>query len=105
MSLSIRLKALREEQKESLQDVATAVGVSKTHIWELERGTTKNPSIELIKKLAIHFKVTIDHLTSGDDNNSYYAFARELEEKELAKEDLDFLRDAVKMLEGKKKGN
>lgn len=104
MSLSLRLKALREDKKESLQDVANAVEVSKTHIWELERGTTKNPSIDLIRKLAGHFKVTIDHLTAGEDNNSYLAFARELEEKNLAKEDLEFLRDAVKMLEGKKKG-
>lgn len=104
MSLSLRLKSLREKNKESLQDVADSVEVSKTHIWELERGTSKNPSIELIKKLALHFKVTIDHLTSGEVNNSYQAFARELEEKKLAEEDLAFLREAVKMLEGKSKG-
>lgn len=105
MSLSMRLKALREEKKESLQDVANDVEASKTHIWELERGTTKNPSIDLIKKLATHFQVTIDHLTSGEDNNSYLAFARELEEKKLEEEDLEFLRNAVKMLEGKKRGS
>lgn len=104
MTLGLKLKSLREENKQSLQFVADSVDVSKTHIWELERGTSKNPSIELIKKLAIHFKVTIDHLTSEQENNTYQAFARELEEKQLADDDMEFLRDAVKMLEARSKG-
>ena len=51
MPLSTKLKELRARSRESLQQVADAVGVSKAHIWELERGTSKNPGLDLLKKL------------------------------------------------------
>lgn len=62
MSLGARIKELRLKHGQSLQDVADEVGVSKTHIWALERGETSNPSMELLKKLAEHFKVTLEYL-------------------------------------------
>jgi len=57
MSLGAKLKQLRVRNRESLQDVATAVGASKTHIWDLETGRSSNPSMELLTKLAAHFNV------------------------------------------------
>lgn len=66
MLLAARLRELRLRKSESLQDVATAVGVSKTHIWELERNRSKNPSMELLTKLADHFGVTIRSLVGED---------------------------------------
>jgi transcriptional regulator with XRE-family HTH domain len=62
MSLATQLQKLRMEKRQSLQDVADAIGASKAHVWELERGTAKNPSIELVRKLAVHFDVTIASL-------------------------------------------
>ena len=49
-----------------MQEVADGVGVSKTHIWELEKGRSQNPSVELLAKLADHFKVTITSLVGED---------------------------------------
>jgi transcriptional regulator with XRE-family HTH domain len=46
-----------------LQQVADKVGVSKAHVWELEKGRSKNPSFELVRKLAAHYGVSIDVLT------------------------------------------
>ena len=54
MPLSTKLKELRARNRESLQQVADAVGVSKAHIWELERGSSNNPGLELLRKLAEH---------------------------------------------------
>jgi transcriptional regulator with XRE-family HTH domain len=62
MSLATQLQKLRTAHRQSLQDVADAIGASKAHVWELERGTAKNPSIELVRKLAVHFNVTIASL-------------------------------------------
>jgi len=45
MSLAMKLQKLRTQRSQSLQVVADAVGASKAHIWELEKGTTKNPSL------------------------------------------------------------
>ena len=62
MSLALRLQKLRTAKQQSLQHVADAIGGSKAHIWELEKGTAKNPSIDLVRKLANHFEVSIASL-------------------------------------------
>ncbi|TGD45350.1 XRE family transcriptional regulator [Pseudotabrizicola sediminis] len=67
MSLSERLFELRQGSNTSLQKLADAVGVSKAHIWELEKGRTANPSFELVQKLAAHFGVTPEALTGATD--------------------------------------
>lgn len=65
MQIGERLFSLRQKSGESFQQVADAVGVSKAHIWEMEKGRSKNPSFELVRKLAHHFGVSIDELV-GD---------------------------------------
>lgn len=62
MSLARRLHDLRIAQRRSLQDVADAVGISKAHVWNLEKGTTVNPSMELVVKLADLFRVRVADL-------------------------------------------
>lgn len=47
---------------ESLQQVADAIGASKAHIWELESNRSKNPSLDLLQKLAGHFRTTVAYL-------------------------------------------
>lgn len=91
MSLGARLKELRLNKGVSLQAVADSVAASKPHIWELERGTTKNPSLELISKLASYFGVTVDYLAgtgAKEEDAEYLAFAREAEEKGFSVNDL-----------------
>ncbi|MGR3743027.1 MAG: helix-turn-helix domain-containing protein, partial [Pseudooceanicola nanhaiensis] len=63
--VSGQLFSLREKTGESLQQVADKVGVSKAHVWELEKGRSKNPSYDLVRKLAAHFGVSVDVL-NGD---------------------------------------
>ena len=70
MSLAMKLQKLRTQLGQSLQVVADAVGASKAHIWELEKGTTRNPSIELLKSLAEHFGVTIASLVGEDPSEA-----------------------------------
>lgn len=66
MSLGAKIRDLRLRKGESLQDVASAIGVSKTHVWELEKGRSKNPSMDLVAKLADHFQVTIASLVGEE---------------------------------------
>lgn len=66
MTLSIRLSKLRDERGVSLQTVADAVGVSKAHIWEMERGKAANPSMDLVRRLADYYKVSIASLVEED---------------------------------------
>jgi len=66
MNIGERLFELRQKSGESLQQVADAVGVSKPHVWELEKGRSKNPSFELVRALARHFGVSIDVLVGEE---------------------------------------
>lgn len=68
MSLGARLKELRVRKGESLQQVANAVGASKAHIWELEKGTSKNPTIEMLTNIAVHFDTSLAVLVGEDPN-------------------------------------
>jgi transcriptional regulator with XRE-family HTH domain len=70
MSLGTRIKTLRLQKKQSLQKIADAVDVSKTHIWELETGRSQNPSVELLVKLADYYKVTIASLVGEDPDST-----------------------------------
>ncbi|MEL7149458.1 MAG: helix-turn-helix transcriptional regulator [Pseudomonadota bacterium] len=91
MSLATRLNQLRIKNRQSLQEVADAIEVSKTHIWELEKNRSKNPSIEMLTKLADHFGVTIKYLvgeevgSSGDEQlERMFRQVGELDERDRA---------------------
>ena len=66
MNMAVRIAKLRREKGQSLQDVADAVGVSKAHIWELEKGKADNPSMGLVTRIADHFGVTVAYLVGED---------------------------------------
>ena len=50
MQIGERLFSLRQKSGQSLQQVADAVGVSKAHVWELEKGHSQNPSFDLVRR-------------------------------------------------------
>jgi transcriptional regulator with XRE-family HTH domain len=66
VALGARLKGLRMQAKESLQQVADAIGSSKAHIWEIETGKSKNTGADSLKKLADHFHVSVGYLIGED---------------------------------------
>jgi transcriptional regulator with XRE-family HTH domain len=59
MSLATNLRKLRLESGESLQAVATAIGRAKPHVWELENGRAKNPTLRTLKRLAKHYNTKV----------------------------------------------
>ena len=62
MSFARKLHDLRIAHRLSLQDVANAVDISKAHVWNLEKGVTGNPSMDLVVKLAELFRVRVADL-------------------------------------------
>ena len=92
MNLGRRLAQLRRKHGQSLQEVADAVGVSKAHIWELEKGRADNPSMALVTRLADHFKVTVAFLVGEDveskdadrDLQRMFRQAKKLDDRERA---------------------
>ena len=107
MSLGAKLAELRLRKGESLQAVANAVGVSKTHVWQLEKGGSENPSIELLKRLAEHFDVPISYLASDAseatlDDVEAQQFFRDF--KSLSDAERAVLKQTLEVFKGKKDG-
>jgi transcriptional regulator with XRE-family HTH domain len=70
MTLASKIKALRMKSGKSLQEVADAVGASKAHMWDIERGASKNPSLDLLGKLAGFYRIPIADLVGENPNAS-----------------------------------
>lgn len=92
MAIGDRLKSLRVKKGQSLQQVADAIGASKAHIWELESNRSKNPSLDLLLKLAGHFETTVAYLISEEEGELSKAdqFFRKNSQKLSALDDDDF---------------
>lgn len=102
MSLADKIHALRLEKGQSLQEVADAVGVSKAHVWQIEKNRADNPSMGLVTKLADHFGVTVAWLVSEDfmaDATDSSALARMFRQaQDLDPQDITLLDDMLQSL-------
>lgn len=101
MALGARITELRLKKQQSLQQVADAVGVSKAHIWELEKGRAQNPSMGLITRLADHFGVSVAFLVNEDlaSKDADPTLARLFRQaRDLDPEDLELIDDMMRSL-------
>lgn len=100
MSLAVKLRDLRAENKVSLQVVADHVGVSKPHIWELEKGRAKNPSLSLLTDLAKYYGVSLDYLAGvkedASKNERFHALLRELDVDGMSASEWEDVESAFK---------
>jgi len=105
MSLGAKLAELRLRKGESLQTVATAIGISKTHVWQLEKGNSENPSIDLLKKLSEHFDVPMTFLADTEsettlDDVEAQQFFRDF--KSLSETERAVLKQTLEVFKSKK---
>ena len=101
MTLAKRLHELRMANRLSLQDVADKVGISKAHVWNLEKGLAGNPSMELVVKLADLFRVRVADLVgenpgAADEEPAMVAMFRDL--KKLEPRDRETIRVLMEQL-------
>ena len=62
--LGDKLRALRQQKKLSLEQLAELTESSKSYIWELENKDAPNPSADKISKIAAALDVTTEFLLS-----------------------------------------
>ena len=103
MTLAEKLKGLREENNMSVAELSEMSGVSKPYIWQIEDGRRKNPSGEILRKLASALGTTVADLMgapvgiSEADLEQVPKSLRDLARKkgkqlDLRKEDLEMLK-------------
>lgn len=105
MAIGVKAKELRMKKGLSLQQVADGVGSSKAHVWEIETGKNRNPSIDSLNKLADFYGVSVAYLigeypNSEGEEPELVAMFREL--KGLSEGDRNKMRDIMKVF--KKEG-
>lgn len=61
-TIARRMRDLREARGLSLQAVADRAGVAKAHIWNMERGEARNPTISTAVGIATALGVSLDYL-------------------------------------------
>ncbi len=63
-----RLHRTRKERDLTLRDVALESGVSIAYLSDLERGKLKNPTLDVLRKIAQALRVSVDSLL-GDETS------------------------------------
>jgi len=66
-ALGTRIKLLREMRGMSLKQVGEASGLTKSHVWELERGRSVNPTVNAVWNLSAALCVSPSMLLGIDD--------------------------------------
>lgn len=105
MSFANRLHDLRVANRLSLQQVADKVGISKAHVWNLEKGQAHNPSMELVVKLADLFRVRVADLVgenpgAADEDPETVAMFRDL--KRLGEDDREIIKGLMEQLKNRR---
>ena len=105
MSFATRLHDLRIANRLSLQQVADKVGISKAHVWNLEKGQAENPSMELVVKLADLFRVRVADLVgenpdAADEDPEMVAMFRDL--KGLGNDDREIIKGLMQQLRNRR---
>lgn len=65
-----RIHEARKARNMSLEDVAISSGFTKSHVWELERGKSRNPTVRAVWGLSKALGVTPAWLLGLDTNHS-----------------------------------
>lgn len=102
MSLSEKIRQLRQEKELSLNKLAEMAGISKAYLSQLENNLSKQPSAEILLKIASALETTIADLldkplrVQADDFQGISPGLREF--INTRGEDLDIREEDVKML-------
>jgi transcriptional regulator with XRE-family HTH domain len=65
-----RIRATRKARNMSLDDLAAASGFTKSHVWELEKGRSRNPTVRAVWGLSSALGVTPGWLLGLDPEAS-----------------------------------
>jgi len=66
MHFTKRLIALRKKRNLTQEGLGKRIGLTKTQIYRYEKGSSQ-PTLEVIKNLAIELRISTDYLIFGDD--------------------------------------
>lgn len=79
MSIGRRIQEIRTSQNKSLRGVASEIDVSVAYLSNIEKGES-SPTIEVLKKLASTFNLTVRELTEAIEEDSDMELPKSLQQ-------------------------
>lgn len=64
-ALGETIRCVRENRGMSLQVLADEAGLTKSHVWDLERGRSRNPTVGTILHLALALEIEPSSLAAA----------------------------------------
>jgi len=105
-SLGEKIRQLRMRKGWSLQQLADEAGVSKPHVYELEKNKVAHPSLTVLQKFAAIFDVPPAFFLDTDQNHqmNFQIMFRELERDfaQLLEEDQKTIEMMVQVLKDRR---
>jgi len=100
--IGLRIKSEREEKQITLQEIADSIGVAKSTIQRYETGSIDKIKIPIISAIANVLGVDPSWIIGKTDlkrpvntdyrlEDTYFSFAKEMQEKNVNKEDMEKL--------------
>lgn len=86
--LGNRIQRLRKERKLTLSQLAAKTAISKSYLSHMERNIQKNPSIEVLTKLAMALEVDIQTLIISHPGSKKVGHANEKDWTQLINDGL-----------------
>lgn len=62
-----RVKSLRKAAGLSLDQAAARIGCSKAHLWDFEKGNSRNPTLRMVGGIAQCYGLSIGEFMNGAD--------------------------------------
>lgn len=88
-----RIRNLRNEKRISLDTFSKKTGISKSYLSLLERNIQKNPSIDVLKKIAATLEVNLEYLLGMEpEKRSDLKLEINVPEAGVNKEKIDLLK-------------
>ena len=97
MGFKEELKRNRIKKGYSLQQLADKIGASKAHVWDLEQGRAKNPSLEILQELSTTLQVPIASLIGENPEENEESSEAVVMYRDLQKLD-DEDRETIKLM-------
>ncbi len=76
MSLGDNLKRLRLEENKTLKEVSEDIGLTIGYLSDMERNVKKNPSSEVLQRIADYFNVSVDYLFGRTDKKLPFGLSK-----------------------------
>lgn len=112
--IGLRIKLVREEKGLTFQEIADKVGVAKSTIQRYEAGTIEKIKLPVVESIANVLEINPAWLIGKAESSeisvgrkdfnledSYFNFAKEMQEKKISNEDMEKLWQFYEMIKNK----